>query len=620
MCGILGGWGKADLGSLNAGLDEMIHRGPDSDGIWFESFGAPVFLGMRRLSIIDLEGGDQPLFNENKNIVTICNGEIYNYKELIDELEALGHVFRCRSDAESILHLYEEDSYGFVRRLRGMFGFALMDRRQRRLVLGRDRFGKKPLYYCQPSPDSLYFASELRALRKLLQGVGLWTNEFDPQAISDYLSLSSIPQPRTIYRGISMLPPGSCLRFDGEQLKIESYWDPKLNESFSGTYEEAQEEVRQLLKESVRIRLRSDVPVGVFLSGGIDSTLVAHEAAKEIGSELHTFTLGTNNHELDESGIAKRTAERLGIRNEILNIDMRPGELIDKVVHHYGQPFSDASAIPSLALSAAAAKKVKVVLNGDGGDEVFAGYRRYIAAKNLDLLQLMPTAFWGKLGLLMGRLPLRRRSPLGLMRRAIQGAGCGWGGRYLHWTSDMFNEEDKSKYFLGEKQQSTESWIESISPELKDPVRSMLQADTRIIFLSGLLVKMDMATMAYSLEGRSPLLDSELVEFAMTLPSKMLVKGKTGKRVLRDAYREQISAEVFAGKKRGFEIPLVHWLQGPLKERVHDLLGSPQARVHAYMDGAFLKRLILGNEMTDRNWGYIVYALLVLEMWLLKNK
>ncbi len=620
MCGILGGWGKADSGSLNAALDEMIHRGPDSAGTWFESSGAPVFLGMRRLSIIDLEGGNQPIFNENEQIVTVCNGEIYNYRELIAELEPKGHVFRSRSDAESILHLYEEDPDGFARRLRGMFGFAVMDRRQRRLVLGRDRFGKKPLYYCQPSPDSLYFSSELRALRKLLQGVGLWTNEIDSQAISDYLSLSSIPQPRTIYRGISMLPQGSCLRFDGEQVRIDSYWNPEPSESFSGTYEEALEEVRRRLKESVKIRLRSDVPVGVFLSGGIDSTVVAYEAAREIGSELQTFTVGTESRELDESSIAKRTAEMFGIRNEVLNIDMRPGELIEKVVHHYGQPFSDASALPSLAVSAAAAQKVKVVLNGDGGDEVFAGYRRYVAAKNLNLLQLMPTALWAQLGRLLGPLPLSRRSPLGFVRRAIQGAGCGWGGRYLRWTADMLNEGDKRKYFLGERQQSTESWIESVAPELSDPVRSMLRADTRIILLSGLLVKMDMATMAYSLEGRSPLLDHELAEFAMTLPSEMLVKGKIGKRVLRDAYRDQLSAEVYAGKKRGFEIPLVPWLQGPLNERVQDLLGSSEARVRGYLDGAFLDRLILGNEMMDRNWGYIVYALLVLEMWLRENE
>lgn len=613
MCGILGGWGQFEALGVEAALDLMVHRGPDSQGVWFEG---TMFLGMRRLSIIDLEGGDQPIANENGRCVIVCNGEIYNYRELTAELQGKDHVFQTRSDVECVIHAYEDDRDGFPRSLRGMFGAAIADLDRKMITLCRDRYGKKPLYYTLSQNGDFLFASELRALKALMQSSGSWTGELDEEAISDYLSLGSVPQPKTIYKGVFSVPPGSCLRYDGTTLEIKQYWNMVEIPEFSGNYADAKDLLRDLMGECVNIRLRSDVPVGVFLSGGVDSSIVAYEASRRYGSQLESFTVGSDDPTLNESAVARRTAKALGIKNNVLDVDLDPLELIWKVVGHYGQPFSDASALPSLAVSAAAARRVKVVLNGDGGDEQFGGYRRYIAARAWDRLKNVPRPCWKVLERLLISTDAGRRSRMGLLNRYVRGATMSWGQRYLAWTTDMLMESEKEAYSSLSRSQSTEEWVEKMAPEQEDGLRSLIRADRRVNLQSGLLVKMDMASMAYSLEARSPFMDHILGEFADSLPASMLVRRTMPKAILRDAYRGILSEEVLNGKKRGFEIPLVHWLRGPLRELVFDSVGGSNSRVSAFLDRSFVREIIEQKRCMDRNWGYIVYSLLILELWL----
>ena len=619
MCGILGGWGNIDRISIDHGLDEMYHRGPDSSGVWASQGEFPLFLGMRRLSIIDLQGGDQPIFSEDGQIVLVCNGEIYNHCELIDELKSSGHCFRSRSDAECIVHAYEEDPKFFVSRLRGMFGFALIDLKRKKLVLGRDRFGKKSIYYSRDSSGGFYFASEIRALKALLTNNNKWNYGIDESAVSDFLSLGAVPQPKTMYRCVSVIPPGTLMTFDGKSERISQYWDSTSANVFHGTYFDAQNEVKEKLQESVAIRLRSDVPVGVFLSAGIDSSIITYEAARIFGSKLESFTVAADRPDLDESPVAKRTAAALGIRNTVIKLDYNPADLVDQVVKMYGQPFADPSAIPSLAVSKAAAEHVKVILNGDGGDELFGGYRRYNAAKYLPLMRNLPNVFWKVAQQALSHCNFKRRSFLGFLKRLSSGMECDASQRYLQWTTDMMRESDKEDLQLFRGYSPIEKWIESIYRDEGDPVRNLMNADIRLNLLSVLLVKIDIATMAHSLEGRSPFLDHELSELASSLPSFMLIRKGKGKSVLRDAYRGLLSEEVLTGAKRGFEIPLYDWIKGCLRDRIHDSICGADSRLSSYFDRKTLEDIVTEKKFSDRNWPYIVYSLLILELWMREN-
>ncbi|MDA7662046.1 asparagine synthase (glutamine-hydrolyzing) [Verrucomicrobia bacterium] len=619
MCGILGGWGSIDRESVKYGLDAMVHRGPDSEGIWFSDGADPLCVAMRRLAIIDLEGGDQPIFSEDKQLILVCNGEIYNHCELMAELKAIGHRFRSRSDAECILHAYEEDPQGFVSRLRGMFGFAIIDLKRRRLVLGRDRFGKKAIYYTRDQSGGFYFASEIRALKMLLKKCRKWHHEVDESAVSDYLSFGAVPQPKTIYKGVFVVPPAALMIFDGKNEKIVSYWAPSSEKVFDGTYDDAQVAVREKIQESVAVRLRSDVPVGVFLSAGLDSSIVSYAAAQRLGSKLESFTVASDHPEFDESPVAKRTAARLGIRNTVLKIDYDPAHLVDRVVKMYGQPFADPSAMPSLAISDVAAEHVKVILNGDGGDELFGGYRRYQAAKLLPLLNMVPSSISKIAQNYLSGYDPKRRSLLGFVKRLTAGAGCNNSSRYLQWTTDMMRDSDKEELHLFRGHVSSEKWLESIYSGKGDPVRALMNADIRINLLSVLLVKIDIATMAHSLEGRSPFLDHELGELALSLPSAMLIRKGKGKIVLRDAYRGYLSEEVLTGTKRGFEIPLYDWIKGCLSDRIQDSVCGTDSRLSNYFDRRTLQAIVTGEKFSDRNWAYVVYSLLVLELWLREN-
>lgn len=614
MCGISGGWHSPALPEavIMQALDAMAHRGPTDHGLRIHQ---DAFIGMRRLSIIDLAGGHQPLYNEDGQIGVIFNGEIYNYLELIPDLKSRGHVFQTRSDTEVLLHLYEEYGADMCHFLRGMFVFAILDIRQNSLFVARDHYGKKPLYYTRTPSGGLLFTSEIKALRVLAREarVPLQINE---QGIYDYLSLGSVPQPDTIYRNVHALPAGSWMRFDGHELQIESFWHVDYHHKIDIPYPEALERVRSIIGEAVRIRLRSDVPLGVLLSGGIDSSIVAYEAAREVGDTLKTFTVAVDDPDLNEADVANRTAQALGVTNLTLSMQIDPRETLPALVRQYDQPFADPSAIPSLAISRLAREHVTVALNGDGGDELFAGYRRYVATQMTDSLSWIPAPAARMAAATLNRVAPKRRSRLGHMARLARTLAYTEGERYIARTIDMLLEQDKVNVWCGPKMRPTEDWIESVPTYAESDLDIQLSRDVQILLQSTLLVKMDIATMAASLEGRSPMMDYVLGEFAMSLPAHYLIKGMTTKTLLRDAYRGLLPTEVIEGKKRGFEIPLKSWLANELRPMINDVLATPSARVRRYLTDSYVDQIVAGTTLQDRNLSYLLYSLLILELWL----
>ncbi len=614
MCGIAGAYRPEGLPTavLDIALNAIQHRGPDGAGTYVDG---PIAFGMRRLSIIDVEGGQQPIANEDGTVWVVFNGEIYNYVELTRDLEARGHRFHTASDTEVLVHLYEEYGPEMNRYLRGMFAYAIWDNSAHRLYMSRDYFGQKPLYYCRAESNTLLFASELKALCVLATSVGkpLTIRE---QGIYDYLSLMSIPQPETIYEGVYSLMPGSWLLWDGEQVVIQDYWRPDYRHKVSVSFEEATEQCRKVIAESVRLHLRSDVPLGVLLSGGIDSSIVAYEASRVLGGDLQTFTVSTQVDHFDESTIAVRTARAYGVRNTILPLAVSPLDSLQYLVNQYDQPYADPSAIPSIEIARLARKNVKVVLNGDGGDELFLGYRRYLAAWYGSHLNQLPACLPSIASWVLQQFGPVRRSRLGYSARFLRTLGHTPGKRCLLRTTDALLEVDKHRYYTGGPLRSTEMWLDQIITQQHSELEMQLQMDRLVILPSMLLVKMDIATMAASLEGRSPLLDYKVAEFAASLPVRYHLSRGKGKVLLRAAYRGIIPDEVLNAPKRGFEIPLVKWLQTDLNEITRDTLGSPSALVRKYVTNDYIEGLLSRRILLDHNCGLLLYSLLTLELWL----
>jgi asparagine synthase (glutamine-hydrolysing) len=613
MCGINGGrtFRPIPFETIDRSLHAMRHRGPDESGVYRSG---PVFLGNVRLSIIDTEGGRQPVYNEDRSVVAVMNGEIYNYIELRSELKSCGHEFTSQSDTEVIVHLYEEHGTAFLNKLRGMFALALYDEKRSRLLIARDRFGKKPLYYIE-KPGELLFASELKGLRCLDEG-NTW--EIRSQGVYDYLSLGYVPQPETIFEGVRALPPASYLMHDGMVMRIARYWEPRFTPKSVLSYSDLMTEVRGRVEDSVRLRLRSDVPLGVFLSGGIDSSIVAFEASRIYGDGLQTFTVKMSDPTMDESVPAQESARFLGVSSTILPVDVDPVEDVLKTARLFDQPFADPSAVPMYLMSKAAANHVKVILTGDGGDEIFGGYRRYIAQRWGELLNWVPSAAaLGFADLLAFTAPANSRySGLSFAARFLRGLAADSGERYLVWTSDMLLDRDKKGRCNMNGVRPTKHTLPLHRVDGVDAVDHAMLSDLDVNLLSCLLVKTDMTTMAASIEARSPLLDHEVAEFAFSLPSHMKVGSRNTKRILRDAYRGLLPDTVIRGKKKGFDPPLYAWLTGPLRDLLMDMVGVPDAAVKDYLSSSFVNEVIAGDTLTDRNWAYVTYSLLMLELWL----
>jgi len=608
--------------------DAIAHRGPDDDGHYFDPTGG-VALGHRRLSIIDLAGGHQPQSNEDGSIWIAFNGEIYNYRELQTQLEAQGHRFHTASDTETIVHLYEQHGPDCVQKLRGMFAFALWDGRKRELFLARDRLGKKPLIYRRESQRVL-FASELKAL---LQVPGV-PREIDPTAVADYLALQYVPYPKSILQGFSQLPPAHWAVFSAAtgDFKLQRYWsppyeeetvdDPRSSKRFSE--DEWRTRLRETLTEAVRLRLRSDVPLGAFLSGGIDSTIITGLMQQQSSQPIQTFSIGFPVKQFDERTFAREAAKKLGTEHHELVVDPSAVELLPKLIRHYDQPFADSSAIPTMYLSEFTRKHVTVALTGDGGDELFCGYDRYQAVALASRLDKLPR--WMKWPLTR---PIWQRIPTSVqqqafsrrLKRFLAVLGQSPERRYLNWIS-IFDDTRRAELLSPDFQRqlgdhdAAEFIIKAYARHPgRDIVRRTTAVDVETYLPADILVKVDIASMAYGLECRSPFLDHHVAELAARMPQRLKLNHNRGKAILREVFADLLPESISRRPKMGFGVPLNHWFRHELKDLVTDTLLSQKSLQRGYVRPEAVRRLI--NEHQTLQWDHSarLWSLLVLELW-----
>ncbi len=620
MCGIVGQV-KSDGTKVSGGLVEamcsaLAHRGPDSRGV---HLGDGVGLGIQRLRVIDLHTGDQPIFNEDGSVAVVLNGEIYNYRELRRELLAAGHRFTTGSDTEVIVHLYEEVGPACVSRLHGMFAFAVWDARRHQLVLARDRIGKKPLFYAERA-GTLSFASEIGAL---LQDPGI-PREIDHQAIDCYLAYQYVPAPMSAYAAVKKLPPASVLVHRDGGTEIERWWQLDFGPKVALAPEEAHEAIRESILRAVRCRLVADVPVGAFLSGGIDSSAVVAAMAREATGPVRTFSIGFENARFDELEHARAVARLFETDHHEFVVRPDAMKMIPKIVRHHGEPFGDSSAVPSFHLAELARSHVTVALNGDGGDEAFGGYPRYPHLASLDRLQRVPARL-RRLAASAGRLlppSGRNDSPLSRARRLAETFDMETPRRYISYLSSMGGGLQRDELYTPEYRELVGRslvddtllgpWARSSATALVDV---MLDVDTQTYLPGDLLVKMDIATMAFSLEARSPLLDHQFLELAASLPASMKVQGTQKKVGLRAALRPWLPDDVLDRPKRGFEAPVADWLRGELRRPVEEVLLDPATIGRGYFRAPYVRRLLDRHTagLQDNSKG--IWTLLMLELW-----
>jgi asparagine synthase (glutamine-hydrolysing) len=601
ICGIASTNSSGITDRVAAMSATLVHRGPDSSGEFSDE---GVALAARRLSIIDLETGDQPVANENGTVHVVQNGEIYNYRELRRELERAGHSFRTQGDTEVLLHLYEEHGDRFAERLRGMFAIAIWDASHRRLVLARDRFGIKPLYY-RHADNELAFASELRALPR---------GEIDLDALEAFLAFNSIPAPLTIFREIRKLPPGHLLIWEDGRLELRRFARPApLEELREDEEAELVEELRSRLRDSVRAHLVSDVPVGVLLSGGVDSAFLAALAAEESSEPLRTFSIGFEERSFDELAGARLVAERYGTEHRELVLRPDAALLLPALADAFDEPFADSSALPTYLVSQLAANDVKVALSGEGGDELFGGYYTYAA----DLLAERVGGLARLARPLVERLPTSssRASFDYKAKRFVRAAHLPSLERHHGWKeifspglraeltgrSSAFDPVD----ILRDRYRETEG---------ADELARLQDVDLGIYLVDDLLVKTDRASMAHSLEARVPYLDTVVTNLALALPTRHKIRGLSKKVLLRKAAAPLLPREIVHGKKRGFSIPAAAWLRGELEPFARETLSRETLRRQGYFRPEVVTRLlgdhVAGREDRSRQlWGLLAFTL-----------
>ncbi|MDQ2921039.1 MAG: asparagine synthase (glutamine-hydrolyzing) [Acidobacteriota bacterium] len=620
MCGIVGivenNNSVVDQALLTRMCQAIRHRGPDDDGFYFNE---GVGLGMRRLSIIDVKGGQQPIHNQDRTAWIVFNGEIYNYRELREKLEKLGHTFYTNSDTEAIVHAYDQYGADCPKHLRGMFAFAIWDQRTEELFLARDRVGKKPILYAHVN-GKLIFGSEFSALL-LHPDIG---RDIDTEAIHHYLSFMCVPAPLTAYRAIRKLEPGHSLRWRKGEIRIERYWQPDFSKKIDISEQEAGERVLEILRDAVKVRLMSEVPLGAFLSGGIDSSAVVALMSQESSEPVKTFSIGFEEQDFSELHHARRVAEHVGADHHEFIVRPDALEVLPLLVEHYGEPYADSSAIPTYYVARETRKHVTVALNGDGGDESFAGYERYAAMRLAEKYHRIPAVLRDSLvQQAIGLIPSSetKRSRVRDVKRFLQAASLPKVQRYLRWVS-VFDTVAKENLYSEDFRHETQSIraADLLTPWFQRAngagiVDAALLADINTYLPNDLLVKVDIATMAVSLEARSPFLDHHFIEFAASLPEKLKLRGLTTKYLLKRILKKLLPAENLDRRKMGFGVPIGHWFRGKLQPFLRETILSERALKRGLFRPEAVKQLVELHTRGERDNSHQLWTLLMLELW-----
>lgn len=625
MCGIAGLFdtrGKRDFDRdlVQQMNDVQFHRGPDEGGFHYEP---GVALAHRRLSIIDLSTGQQPLFNEDKSVAVVFNGEIYNYQELVPELEALGHVFHTRSDTEVIVHAWEAWGEACVERFRGMFAFALFDRNRDTLFMARDRLGVKPLFYAVLPDGCIAFGSEL----KVLMQHPLLDRRIDPQAVEEYFALGYVAEPRTIFRGAQKLGAAELLTVRrGEPIpEPRSYWDVRFTLDNPIGFEDAQAELTERLQESIRLRMISEVPLGAFLSGGVDSSAVVALMAGISDEPVNTCSIGFDDPAFNESEFAKMVADRYHTNHHLETVASDDFELIDTLAGLYDEPYADSSAIPTYRVCQLARKHVTVALSGDGGDESFGGYRRYrLHMMEERLRSAMPLGVRRPVFGMLGRLyPKADWAPRvfrakttfqALARDSVQA--------YLHSVSILRDEMRSQLYSDSFKRELAGYSVAEVfrrhgeNAGTDDPLALVQYLDLKTYLIGDINTKVDRASMAHSLEVREPLMDHKLVEWLATLPSGLKVQGQEGKYLFKKAMEPHLPNDVLYRSKMGFSVPLARWFRGPLKRRVRSAVLGRTLADSGIFNHDYLRHLVDAHQSGARDYSASLWTLMMFEAFL----
>ena len=613
MCGIAGYFSRdnqARQAVVQAMCDVIRHRGPDDEGFHVEG---PCAIGMRRLSIIDLATGHQPISNEDGSVWVVFNGEIYDYKALREQLIAHGHQFRTHSDTEVLVHLYEQEGVAGLHRLRGMFAFCIWDAKRRKLLLVRDRFGKKPLYYADLA-NGFYFGSELKCLRAA--NVPL---ELDPEALRLYFQFTNIPDPFSIYRSIRKLSPGCWLEYSADgSIRQGRYWQypaPATETPAGFSVDETCQQIRDKFDESVRIRMIADVPLGAFLSGGIDSSSVVASMALQSEEPVKTFSIGFKEAAFNELPFAAAVAKQYKTEHHEIVVEPDSVALTEKLVRQFDEPFADSSAIPTYIVSEFAAQHVKVSLSGDGGDELFGGYESFQIVQNLARYDRVPQPVRRMISAAADRLPYATR-----------------GKNYLHMISRStatarYFESNYAPYLMRREMLQPE-WMlpaedaylervfgDCLLPGDTDPLSQALYYEATAKLSGDMLVKVDRMSMLASLEVRSPMLDHQLADVAATVPHEWKIRNGQGKHILIRALGERLPPQLLNRPKMGFALPLAQWLRGPLREMLWDHLTGPRFAARGIASPNFVRHMLEEHQSGRRDNRTWLWALLVLEMW-----
>lgn len=611
MCGIAGmvapNGQAVDAALLRRMTDALRHRGPDGEGFHV----APgVGLGHRRLSIIDLEGGAQPIFNEDGSIAIVFNGEIYNYRELTSELSRLGHAFKTHSDTEAVIHAYEEWGPACLDRFIGMFAIALWDARKAELFLARDRLGKKPLFY-RIDDGRLAFASELKSL--LIDGA--FRPRLDLHAVDGFLTFGYVPGDRCIVSGVEKLPPGHWLRWRNGHIEARRYWAPEFSPQRDVSEKEWLERLESTLRDAVRLRLRSDVPLGVFLSGGVDSSAITALACEELGAATKTYSIGFREREHDELPYARQVAQHFKTDHHELVVEDRDIGVLEEIAYHLDEPFADPSSLPTFYVCREARKHVTVVLSGDGGDELFAGYSRYGDSLRYAKADLAPAPLRRAMGGVALALTPTRVWGRGLIERLSQSGPT----RYLSQMS-AFSLAERRALWGASRREMAGAGVELFSPWFEryapaDLLAALQGCDQTNYLPDDILVKVDRMSMRHSLEARCPILDHRVVELANSLPSSLKRQGSEGKLLLKRLLAKRLPSAILERPKRGFGIPIRKWFRSALQDYARDWLLGPSAKIVDTLDRGAIQAVIDTHAAGMRDFSRRIWTLLMFEHW-----